>query len=592
MSRQRGFGQEGRFRTWRPAILVFVVIAALTVIGTALTQQFMGRGLEARLALQTESLAASLDHGAQDVESRLVNLAALFTAREEVTAEEFEQYVTASGLADGVGGMAYMPIVHATDLGAFEEQMAAAVPGYQVFEIDAEGNRVPVGPRDWYFPVQYFEPPGGLERPLGLDAGSPPGRLPYLMEAVTSGRAVTTPIVPLATTRQHGFIAYIPVTDSSGTVTGVVASPVVFEDLATVQIPEGLARVLDWTIRDVTEEARRLGVTAFPDIHVQILPPTQGGMVHSDTIHILDRIMQVDAVPSADSSLPRDRFLAHWILLAGLVIALMAGVIAHLLSRRAETLRKVAKLSEVLGAKQQFVATVSHELRTPLTSVMGFADILRDQTTELSADDRAEFIDAIADEALDLSSMIDDLLTMTRANQGTLTVVAQPTDLRAQASQVLEGLNQTRIPMTTTPKAGCVLADPARVRQIVRNLVTNASAHGGPDIRVRIAPAGDRIGLEVIDDGSGVPPGDEERIFDQYFSAGTVQGRTSSMGIGLSVSRTLAQLMGGDLSYRRVGGKTIFQLSLPAARSLSDTNPAVETPAQAEIHQLSPSAST
>ncbi|HDK46228.1 MAG TPA: HAMP domain-containing histidine kinase [Actinobacteria bacterium] len=235
-------------------------------------------------------------------------------------------------------------------------------------------------------------------------------------------------------------------------------------------------------------------------------------------------------------------------------------------------MRQVEALTEVLDAKDQFIASVSHELRTPLTGVLGFAEVLRDQAARLSPDERDEMVAAIADEASDLARIIDDLLVMGRAEHGTLTVVAVPVDLRAQAAQVLEGLNlAAEIPIEVTLPDARAVADPGRVRQIIRNLVTNAVVYGGPNIRVIIEPVGETLVVKVIDDGAGIPPEDSEKIFQPYYRSHTTAGRPGSIGLGLSVSRMLAQRMGGDLSHRLADGETIFQLTLPAKAPRSDS---------------------
>ncbi len=568
--------QTGRLGTWHSTILVFLGVVVLSIVATVIAQRLLARSAEARLALQSEALVASLEHGAGDVEVRLAALGALFGASEEVTGDEYGRFVADTGLVGGMGGMAYMPIVDEAGLEVFEELMALEVPGYQVFEIDGEGNRVPVGSRDLYFPIQYFEPSDALDRPLGLEAGSPPGRLPYLMEAVISGRTIATPTVQLATTGQDGFVVFAPIADSSGTVVGVVASPIVLADLVADQVPDGLATILDWTIRDVTEDAQ--GFAPRADIHFQILPSVGEGMVHSDTIQVFSRVWQIDVQPSANSPLQGERYNAHWILLVGLITGLSAGFAVYQSSRRDDTVREMKKLTEVLDAKDQFVATVSHELRTPLTSVLGFADILRDQAMGLSQDERTELATAIATEASDLSFMIEDLLTMTRADHGTLSMVALPTDLEAQTSQVLEALSQTGIPIETTRPAVTAVADSSRVRQIVRNLVTNAVAYGGPSIRVRIGAAAEMTAVEVIDNGAGVPPEDADEIFQPYYRAHPTEGMPSSVGLGLTVSQALARLMGGNLSYRRIDGETIFHLALPAVpRATNGWDPTTAT---------------
>ena len=119
-----------------------------------------------------------------------------------------------------------------------------------------------------------------------------------------------------------------------------------------------------------------------------------------------------------------------------------------------------------------------------------------------------------------------------------------------------------------------VVSDPLRLRQIVRNLLTNAIRNGGDRISVRTYMTDDGGHIEVSDDGAGFEAEDAERIFAPYGRAKRTDLATGSIGLGLTVSRQLARLMGGDLVAMRQNGLTTFRLSLP----LSDQ----VTPARSE----------
>jgi signal transduction histidine kinase len=101
------------------------------------------------------------------------------------------------------------------------------------------------------------------------------------------------------------------------------------------------------------------------------------------------------------------------------------------------------------------------------------------------------------------------------------------------------------------------------VRQVVRNLVVNAQRYGGSDIRIEISADSGEVTVAVCDDGPGVPPGKEDLIFEPYGRAHAHQSRTDSVGLGLSVSRELARMMGGDVVYQRAKDWTRFELTLP-----------------------------
>jgi PAS domain S-box-containing protein len=222
------------------------------------------------------------------------------------------------------------------------------------------------------------------------------------------------------------------------------------------------------------------------------------------------------------------------------------------------------ELEASLRSKDELIASISHELRTPLTSVVGFAQLLQDQTSGLSGEERAEMIRTIADEGADLTNIVEDLLTSAKAEAGTLTVVHIPVDLRAQAAQVLETWDQHQVGhIELTGSAVRAMGDPARVRQILRNLISNALKYGGNRIRINVNSDQTTTRIAVIDDGPGAPPDQQERIFESYQRAHHTPGLTASIGLGLTIARQLARLMDGDLTYRHQPDQTTFELTLP-----------------------------
>lgn len=217
-----------------------------------------------------------------------------------------------------------------------------------------------------------------------------------------------------------------------------------------------------------------------------------------------------------------------------------------------------------LQAQGEFVARISHELRTPATAVAGFADLLQSQGTAFSAADRRKMLETIANEAVDLTNIVEDLLVATRNQVGGLTVTEVPVNLGAQLAQILEAFpaevsSQIKLSSSEATATG----DPARVRQIVRNLVTNALRYGGPDIRVGVGSDGTLSWVTVSDDGAGIAPEDRDRVFEP-FQRGSASGHAQGVGLGLPISRTLARAMKGDLAYERIGQDSVFKLVLPA----------------------------
>jgi signal transduction histidine kinase len=222
------------------------------------------------------------------------------------------------------------------------------------------------------------------------------------------------------------------------------------------------------------------------------------------------------------------------------------------------------RLEEVVRSKDKLIASISHELRTPLTAVLGFASVLHDPASALSAEDQTDLQRVIVEEGTDLANIVDDLLVAARAETEILTVVRVSVDLRAQAAQVLEGGHQEmRERIRSVSGDGHALGDPSRVRQIIRNLVTNAMRYGGDSIRINLSDDDAIARLAVIDNGVGVSAEDQERLFEPYWQAHRDPGQPSSLGLGLSLCRDLARLMDGDLFYRREVAHTVFELTLP-----------------------------
>jgi signal transduction histidine kinase len=223
-------------------------------------------------------------------------------------------------------------------------------------------------------------------------------------------------------------------------------------------------------------------------------------------------------------------------------------------------------LADLIRSKDAFIASISHELRTPLTAVVGLSAEMT--AGEMSQNEKAELMQLILDQSKEMTFIVEDLLVAARAEIGTVSVVPVRVDLLAEVAAAMETVEVGLEPLP--PHLPTVMADPARVRQILRNLLTNLNRYGGSRRRVIGGASGTRAWVEVRDDGDGVAAMDRERIFQPYSSAHT--GITGSVGLGLSVARQLAELMGGTLTYRRDQDESVFRLELPLA-GVSDQEP-------------------
>ena len=207
-----------------------------------------------------------------------------------------------------------------------------------------------------------------------------------------------------------------------------------------------------------------------------------------------------------------------------------------------------ARLEETEQQRRSALADVSHELRTPLTVIQGNLEALLDGVYPADA----EHLQPILDETRVLERLIDDLRTLTLVEAGSLVLHREPTDLGALLNEVAASYrsqaDQAGIALTVTVAHDLpsLDVDPARIREVVSNLLTNALRHTPRDGRVELSAqlAGDRVEVTVHDTGSGIPPDQLDRIFDRFYRSPDSPGS----GLGLPIAKSLVEAHGGILT--------------------------------------------
>ena len=176
-------------------------------------------------------------------------------------------------------------------------------------------------------------------------------------------------------------------------------------------------------------------------------------------------------------------------------------------------------------------------------------------------------IAVVATESREMVDLVDDLLVAARSTDGAVPVFPERTDLSLLAASVASHLAiPDDVDVVIDDSASAAYADPVRVRQVIRNLLTNALRYGGKNVRVTFGEASATVFLDVTDDGAGIPAPHLDKIFEPYGRGATDHAVPGSVGLGLTLSKRLAELMGGSLSYEPSDGCT-FRLILPSART-------------------------
>ncbi|MGW0524706.1 HAMP domain-containing sensor histidine kinase [Streptomyces calvus] len=219
---------------------------------------------------------------------------------------------------------------------------------------------------------------------------------------------------------------------------------------------------------------------------------------------------------------------------------------------------------------RQFVADASHELRTPLASIRGYAELTRRGREDVGPDTR-HALRRIESEAGRMTLLVEDLLLLARLDAGrplrfeetdlVPLVVDTVSDARAAGQD-----HDWRLELPDEPAT--VLADAARLQQVLVNLLGNARNHTPPGTTVtaRVRRAGPWLTVDVVDDGPGVPPALLPYVFERFARGDSARTRaTGSTGLGLAIVQAVASAHGGAVTVDSVPGRTVFTLHLPAA---------------------------
>jgi signal transduction histidine kinase len=267
----------------------------------------------------------------------------------------------------------------------------------------------------------------------------------------------------------------------------------------------------------------------------------------------------------------RLRGTGRWIEIGSAVVPGDPGDPADAPATTVLVVRDITAAREAQAAREAFIGVLSHELRTPITTIYGNTQVMGRVT---DPDLQREMLADIEAEADRLYRLVEDLLILSRAETG-LRIEGEPVLLQHLIGAVLASERQ-RWPghrFTDRVAAGLqpVMADRTYLEQVVRNLVTNAAKYGGEGglVRVEAEPHGpDAVAVRVLDDGAGVPDGEEERVFDLFFRSESTARRASGAGIGLYVCRVLVEAMGGRIwTRRRPGGGGEFGFTVPVLSS-------------------------
>ena len=616
--------------TWRdylPSVLVLACGLAIAAGGFLAVRNHL-TSLERRgFEVEAAGYAGTLRDGMRQYAEVLNSMAAFVSASRGVDRWEFLRFAERTlPRYPGFAALQWVPRVPADQRAKYERRAQVdGLFGLRIRELGPGAELVPAAERAEYYPIYYVEPFEGHERLLGFDLAADAEARAALARAEEYGRILGVRLAPgtPAAARDADFWFVLPLFDSE------------LNGLPGSQRHEALLGFAIGAIRiDAMVDAAVDPTGAVPGMALRLVDETPGGLspvlysrncngrfdaerrgirdfVHATSFEMSGGAWRIELARLAgEAARPQDAL--PWgvalisVLLTGLLLQHMTATVlrrraieravrertAELATanrelqveiaerRRAEiNLRSAKEQAEVANrAKSEFLAMVSHELKTPLNAIIGFSDILSNQT--LGPIGKSQYLDYasdIRDSGHYLLKIINDILDLSRIEAGNLTLVEEEIDLvsvmqsaarlirpRAEAAGLLFE--------TQVPDSGIlpVTADARAMKQVLVNLLSNAvkfTPKGGA-VTVRIGIDTRRPVISVADTGIGIPAKDHKRVWEPFVQVDTsLARRYEGTGLGLALTKRLIDLHGGEVELRStLGIGTTVTIRLPEER--------------------------
>jgi signal transduction histidine kinase/ActR/RegA family two-component response regulator len=597
-----------RVKVFTAAVLVAGLAA--TVAAVAAVNKKVRDEAKARFNQLSERLATESARRVSQPRFGLAGARGVYAATGSMNRSEFGAYVASRDLPvefPGAIGFGFIQRVLRTDVDAFiAAERDDGAPEFAIWSMAQPGS--PLADAGDLYVIKHCFPKQRNALSWGLDVGSEAARRVAVERAATTGKPAISGKISLVQdgAKQTGFLYFVPVyrngshpttpEERMAALVGLVYAPIILED-ALQGVAETALGEIDFEIFDGegTTKSDQLydydkhldGVEGAIEasnfagrMFEQATPISIGGHTWTFTTSTTPKFNA-----GVDYAFPVTIGVGGGtlsLLATVFVFAMLTGharAVAMARSMTVDLAAAKAAAEAASKAKSEFLANMSHEIRTPLTAILGFTDLLREEgNSALAHAQRLQTIDTIRTAGDHLLTVINDILDLSKIEADKMTLEQVETQLPAMLREV-ESLMRPRatgkgLVLTTTlstPLPDRIISDPTRLRQILMNLAGNAvkfTESGGVTIRAGAIDHEGRAKLviDVEDTGHGMTPEQADRLFTAFSQADeTVTRKHGGTGLGLTICRRLAALMGGDVKLLRTepGKGSCFRLVLP-----------------------------
>lgn len=554
-----------------PTVLILVLGLGTTFAATGWVERWERLSRQSEFQQQTNNLTTALQRTTNRYIDLLLSISDLYDAgNNDVDEAAFRRFVSrAVSTYPGIQALEWAPQVLHRERDTYEQRLSALTSNNRtsITEWDEQTNTlVPAAHRDRYIPVTFLEPLASNEAALGYDLASDETRRMALEQARDTGAIAATGRVQLVqetTKNQYGFLVFVPIYRTSASTPAARREAIVGYVLGVFRVADVVEESLqdldyniDFYILDQTAlpEEQLLGaystdlqkVTA--PSQVPAIPPSNRSFCASSIdcvrqIQVGQRNWQIVFVPTNPSSL-------LWGTLATLIIGLLlTATMLIYFSRWQSELQRTRELSDL---KLRLFSMASHELRTPLSIISISAQSLAVNLEELSFEKKANNIHRIRVAAQRMGTLVNDMLTLTRAEAGKLEFNPEIISLEPFCQQLYEHIHfksgQSLLLEGNAIKAQ-IYADKNLLNSILINLLTNAVKYSPENSVIQLIINQEKLAVsfQVIDQGIGIFPKEQAAILGAFYRGKNV-GSVSGTGLGLAVVKTCVDIHRGKLA--------------------------------------------